>query len=296
MVLLAACGGSSNTPTRMTSGSSAQTATTTTATSVGESATPTGDASLISTNGDVPAISGNLTIFAAASLTEAFNQMKSDIESANPGTKLTFNFAGSSALRTQITQGAQADVFASADQANMDPLVQAGDIDGDTSIFAGNRLVLLLPANNPANIKSLKDLANSGVKLVLAQEQVPVGNYARQSLDKLSADPAYGSDFKDKVLANVVSNELNVKDVVAKVQLGEADAGIVYKTDASSADQSKVTMIDIPDQYNVLAQYPIGVVKGSSNADGARAFIQYLLSPAGQAVLNKYGFISPTSK
>ena len=296
MVLLAACGGSSNTPTRMTSGSSAQTATTTTATSVGESATPTGDASLISTNGDVPAISGNLTIFAAASLTEAFNQMKADIESANPGTKLTFNFAGSSALRTQITQGAQADVFASADQANMDPLVQAGDIDGDTSIFAGNRLVLLLPANNPANIKSLKDLANSGVKLVLAQEQVPVGNYARQSLDKLSADPAYGSDFKDKVLANVVSNELNVKDVVAKVQLGEADAGIVYKTDASSADQSKVTMIDIPDQYNVLAQYPVGVVKGGSNADGARAFIQYLLSPAGQAVLNKYGFISPTSK
>ena len=291
MVLLSACGGSSATSTSTTTGSSAQTATSATST-----AGATGDTSLISTNGNAPAFSGNVTVFAAASLTEAFNEMKSDIESANSGTKITMNFAGSSALRTQITQGAQADVFASADQTNMDPVVQAGDIDGDTSIFAENRLVVLLPANNPGNIKTLKDLEKSGIKLVLAQEQVPVGNYARQVVDKLSADPTYGSDFKDKVLANVVSNELNVKDVVAKVQLGEADAGIVYKTDASSADQSKVTMIDIPDQYNIVAQYPAGVVKGGSNADGAREFIQYLLSPAGQAVLNKYGFISPTSK
>ena len=303
LLLLAACGGSSNTST--TNGSSAQTPTNattsaspgaTTSANTTASATPTEGASLISTNGDAPAISGNVTVFAAASLTEAFNEMKTDIESANPGTKITMNFAGSSALRTQITQGAQADVFASADQKNMAPVVQAGDIEGDTSIFAENRLVVLLPANNPGNIKTLKDLENSGLKIVLAQEQVPVGNYSRQVLDKLSADPAYGSDFKDKVLANLASNELNVKDVVAKVQLGEADAGIVYKTDASSADQSKVTTIDIPDQYNIVAQYPVGVVKGGSNADGARAFIQYLLSPAGQAVLNKYGFISPTSK
>ncbi|MGA7670062.1 MAG: molybdate ABC transporter substrate-binding protein [Nitrolancea sp.] len=291
ILLLAACGGSSRTSTTATDGSSAQTATT-----ANSAATPTGDASLISTNGNAPAISGDVTVFAAASLTEAFNEMKSNIESANSGTKIIMNFAGSSALRTQITQGAQADVFASADQKNMDPVVQAGDIDGATSTFAENRLVVLLPANNPGNIKTLKDLANSGLKIVLAQEQVPVGNYARQVLDKLSADPAYGSDFKDKVLANLASNELNVKDVVAKVQLGEADAGIVYKTDAPSADQSKVTTIDIPDQYNIVAQYPVGVVKGGSNADGARAFIQYLLSPAGQAVLNKYGFISPASK
>jgi molybdate transport system substrate-binding protein len=239
-----------------------------------------------------PIISGDLTIFAASSLTEAFNQMKTEIEAANPGTKITLNFAGSSALRTQITQGAQTDIFASADKTNMDPVVQAGDIVGRTSIFAQNRLVLVIPKGNPGKINTLQDLANVGVKLVLAQEQVPVGNYSRQSLDKMTADPAFGADFKTKVLANVVSNELNVKDVIAKVQLGEADAGIVYKTDANSADPSKVTMIDIPDQYNIVAQYPIGVVKGGANAAGAQAFISYLLSPAGQAVMAKYGFIA----
>jgi molybdate transport system substrate-binding protein len=212
---------------------------------------------------------------------------------ANPGTKITYNFAGSSALRTQITQGAQADVFASADTANMAPVVQAGDIAGDPSIFAQNRLVIVVPANNPGNVNSIKDLGNPGLKLVLAQEQVPVGNYARQSLAKLSVDPTYGSDFKDKVLANLASNELNVKDVLAKVQLGEADAGIVYATDAASADQSKIKTIDIPDQFNIIAQYPIGVVKSGSNPDGAKAFIDYLLSPAGQAIMAKYGFIAP---
>ena len=238
-----------------------------------------------------PRITGNLTIFAAASLTEAFNEMKTEIEAANPGTKITLNFGGSSALRTQITQGAQADLFASADSTNMDPVVRAGDIVGNPSIFVQNRLVLVIPKDNPGNISTLQDLAKSGVKLVLAQEQVPVGNYARQSLDKMSADPAFGSDFKTKVLANVVSDELNVKDVIAKVQLGEADAGIVYRTDANSADPSKVTVIDIPDQYNIVAQYPIGVVKGGSNPEGANAFITYLRSPVGQAVMSKYGFI-----
>ncbi len=304
-VLLVACGSSSTSAQGTSTGASAAiTSSASQRTTV--VATPTDGASPASTAVEItspsaaaatePKISGNLTIFAAASLTEAFNEMKTEIEAANPGTSITLNFAGSSALRTQILQGAQPDVFASADQANMDPVVKAGDISGDTSIFAENRLVVLIPKDNPGNIKNLKDLANPGLKIVLAQQQVPVGNYARQALDKLSADPAYGSDFKSKVLANLASNELNVKDVVAKVQLGEADAGIVYKTDASSADQSKVTTIDIPDQYNILAQYPIGVVKGASNSNGANAFIQYLLSPAGQAVMNKYGFVSPPAK
>lgn len=238
-----------------------------------------------------PKISGHLTVFAAASLTEAFNEMKQEIESANPGTTITFNFAGSSALRTQIMQGAQADVFASADQANMDPVVQAGDLSDSPSIFVENRLVLLIPKDNPGKIRSLSDLAMPGLKLVLAQEQVPAGSYARQALDKLSADPSYGTDFKSRVLANLVSNELNVKDVVAKVQLGEADDGIVYQTDAASADQSKVTTIEIPDRFNVVARYPAAVVKSGANPEGARAFIAYLLSPAGQAVLHKYGFL-----
>ncbi len=276
LVLLAACGSSS-------SAQEGTGATATTTESSGGIASPA--------SASAPKISGNLTIFAAASLTEAFTEMKSDIESANPGTSLTLNFAGSSALRTQILQGAQPDLFASADQKNMDQVAQASDIVGDTRIFAENRLVVLIPKDNPGHIQNLKDLANSGLKIVLAQEQVPVGNYARQALTKLSADPAYGSDFKDKVLANLASNELNVKDVVAKVQLGEADAGIVYKTDASSADPSKVMTIDIPDQFNVVAQYPIAVVKGGPNQDAANAFISYLLSPAGQAVLSKYGFV-----
>lgn len=259
-------------------------------------ASPTAMASPTAAAATEPTITGNLTIFAASSLTEAFNEMKTEIEAANPGTKITLNFAGSSTLRTQITQGATADIFASADMTNMTPVVQAGDIVGTTPIFVQNRLVLIIPKNNPANISTLQDLANPGVKLVLAQEQVPVGNYARQSLDKMTADPSFGADFKTKVLANVVSNEENVKDVVAKVQLGEADAGIVYKTDANSADPSKVTVIDIPDRYNIVAQYPIGVVKGGSNPDGAQAFIAYLLSPAGQAVLEKYGFIAAPAR
>lgn len=242
---------------------------------------------------DNPAINGDLTIFAAASLTEAFTDMKTEIEAANAGTHITFNFAGSSALRTQLIQGAQADVFASADTKNMDPVVQAGDTVGNPTIFARNKLVIVVPANNPGNVNSIKDLAKSGLKLVLAQEQVPVGNYARQSLDKLSADPTYGSDFKSKVLANLASNELNVKDVLAKVQLGEADAGIVYATDAASADQSKIKTIDIPDQFNIIAEYPIALVKSGANPDGARAFLDYLRSPAGQAIMAKYGFIAP---
>lgn len=271
--LLVACGGSTN----------AQ------GTGTGTAAATAGSTPALSRT--APAISGNLTIFAAASLTEAFTDMKKTIEAANPGTTITFNFAGSSSLRTQITQGASVDLFASADHANMDQVVQAGDIDGQPVNFVQNRLVVVLPKGNPGKITSLQDLAKPGLKLVLAQEQVPVGSYARQALDKMSADPAYGAGFKGKVLANLASNELNVKDVVAKVQLGEADAGIVYASDVTPSVRAATTTIDIPDQFNVVAHYPIGVVKGSNNPAGARAFISYLLSPAGQAVLQRYGFI-----
>jgi molybdate transport system substrate-binding protein len=287
--VLAACGSStsadSGSTTAATTSPNASSTATMTASPYAE-ASPAGTATSSK-------ISGDLTIFAAASLTEAFTDMKTELEAANPGMHITLNFAGSSALRTQILQGASTDLFASADTQNMDPVVQAGDVKGEPSIFAQNRLVIVVPANNPGNVNSVKDLAKAGLKLVLAQEQVPVGNYARQSLDKLSADPTYGSDFKAKVLANLASNELNVKDVLAKVQLGEADAGIVYATDAAAADQSKIKTIDIPQQFNIIAQYPIGVVKSGSNPDGARAFIDELLSPAGQAIMAKYGFIAP---
>ena len=230
-----------------------------------------------------------LTVFAAASLTAAFGDIAKSFESANPGTKVTFSFAGSQQLRTQIEQGAPADVFASADNKNMDPLKSEGLIVGDPQIFTRNRLVVILPKNNPAGIKTLQDLAKPGLKLDIADASVPVGNYTLQALDKLSADPAYGADFKTQVLARVVSKENDVKQVVSKIALGEADAGVVYTTDAQAAiDQ--LTTIDIPDQFNVIATYPIAVVKASANPTLAQKFVDLVLSADGQAVLKKYGF------
>jgi molybdate transport system substrate-binding protein len=232
-----------------------------------------------------------LNVFAAASLTGAFGEIARAFEAANPGVTVASNFAGSQALRTQIEQGASADVFASADHKNMDTMVTENLIaDGKYQDFANNWLVVILPPKNPANIQTLQDLAKPGVKLDLADASVPVGNYARQALTSMSKDASFGSDFSDKVLANVVSNETDVKQVVSKVDLGEADAGIVYVTDAQAAPDLK--SVAIPDSFNVIARYPIAVVAKSPHADLAAAFVAYVLSPAGQAVLQKWGFAS----
>jgi molybdate transport system substrate-binding protein len=243
------------------------------------------------TASEVPRIQGELTIFTAASLTDAFKEMAAQIEQANPGTKLTFNFVGSPTLRTQLAQGARADVFASADEPNMYGAEKDGTISGEPRIFARNLLVVVVPAHNPAGIKTLQDLAKPKLKLVLTNKDVPVGNYARQALDKMSQDPAFGNDFAKRVLANLVSEETNVKQVAAKVQLGEADAGIVYSTDVTQAIRSAVRVIDIPPEFNVIAKYPITAVKGTRNESGGRAFIEYVLSPAGQAILTRHGFL-----
>lgn len=232
---------------------------------------------------------GTLTVFAAASLTASFTDIGKAFEAANPGSKVTFNFAGSQALRTQIEQGAQADVFASADTNNMNPLQKQGLVVGDTPIFTRNRLVVIAPKDNPTGLKTLKDLAKTGLKLDIADTSVPVGNYTLQVLDKLSADVTYGADFKTQVLARVVSKENDVKQVVSKVSLGEADAGVVYTTDAQVA-MNKLMTIEIPDQFNVIAVYPIAIVKGSNNTTLAQKFIDYVLAADGQAVLKKYGF------
>jgi molybdate transport system substrate-binding protein len=236
---------------------------------------------------------GSLTVFAAASLTESFKTMQTTLEQANPGLKITYNFAGSPTLRAQLAQGAKADVFASADEPNMQGAQQDGTIADQPRVFAQNRLVVILPAANPAGITQLQDLAKPGAKLVLAQQDVPVGRYSRDSLNKMSASSAFGAGFSVKVLANIKSEEANVKDVVAKVQLGEADGGFVYKTDVTASVRSAVKMLDIPDQFNVIARYPVAAVKGAPNEAGAHAFIDYLLSPAGQAVLATYGFSPP---
>ena len=230
-----------------------------------------------------------LTVFAAASLTGAFGDLGKDFEAANPGVTVVFNFAGSQALRTQIEQGASADLFASADHKNMDTMVSENLIAGGKyQDFANNRLVVILPPKNLANIQTLQDLARPGIKLDLADASVPAGNYARQALTNLSKDSTYGSDYSTKVLANVVSNETDVKQVVSKVDLGEADAGIVYVTDARAASDLKT--IAIPDSFNVIAKYPIAVLAKSPNADLAGAFIAYVLSADGQAVLQKWSF------
>ena len=228
-----------------------------------------------------------LTVFAAASLTDAFTEIGKNFEAANPGVTATFNFAGSQALRTQIEEGAPADVFASASGKEMDTLVTGKFVaDGTSQVFLNNKLVVILPADDPAGLEKLEDLANPGIKLVLAAEEVPVGNYARQALDLMNG--SFGADFKDKVLANVISNEDNVKQVVAKVQLGEADAGIVYTSDAVAAPDLKT--IEIPVELNVIAKYPIAPLAASTDPELAQAFVDYVLSPEGQAILQKWGF------
>jgi len=224
-----------------------------------------------------------LTIFAASSLTEAFTEIGRAFEAQHPDTKVVFNFAGSQTLRTQIEQGASADVFASASQKEMDTLIANGLADqGD--IFATNALIVIVPANNPGNVQTLQDLAKPGLKIVLAAEGVPVGKYARQSLELMNA--SFGADFSAKVLANVVSNEDNVKQVVAKVELGEADAGIVYVTDA----QGDVKQIEIPKEINVIAQYPIAALNGAKELELARDFVAFVSSAEGQAILAQAGF------
>jgi molybdate transport system substrate-binding protein len=230
-----------------------------------------------------------LTVFAAASLTGAFQEIGKNYETSNPGVKVNFNFAGSQILRTQIEQGALADVFASADHMNMDLLVTENLVAGNTyKDFVSNQLVVILPPGNPANVQALGDLARPNLKLVLADSSVPAGNYARQVLSNISKDPMYGVDFISKVLKNVVSNETDVKQVVTKVELGEADAGIAYTSDAIATPS--LATISIPDKFNVIASYPIAILTSAPEPNLAAAFVAYVISPAGQTILGKWGF------
>jgi molybdate transport system substrate-binding protein len=228
-----------------------------------------------------------LTVYAAASLTDAFTEMGEAFEASHPGVTVAFSFGGSQNLRTQIEQGAPADVFAPANTKEMDALVAGDFVDTDTPmVFLTNQLVVILPQANPAGIASLEDLAKPGLKLVLAAEEVPAGRYAREVLENLNA--VFGAEFKEEVLANVVSNEDNIRQAVTKVQLGEADASIVYVSDAIAVPE--LQQIVIPAEMNVIAEYPIAPLVGSANTELANVFIDYLLSPEGQATLQKWGF------
>ena len=248
-------------------------------------------ASLVVPAGHPTAISQErtLTVFAAASLTGAFREIGTGFESTYPGVSVNFNFAGSQILRAQIEQGAVADVFASADHNNMDVLFPDELIVVDSyRDFTTNRLTVILPPGNPGNVQDLGDLAKANLKLVLADSSVPAGNYARQIFTKMSMDPVYGVDFMTKVLANIVSNETDVKQVVTKVELGEADAGIVYVSDSITA-RDHLT-ISIPENFNIVASYPIAILTTALEPDLAVAFVDYVISPTGQAVLSKWGF------
>ena len=197
-----------------------------------------------------------ITVFAASSLAEAFTELADAFEGEYPGTSVMLNFDGSQRLRFQLEHGARADVFASADQGQMELAQDAGVLSGEAVNFAGNRLVVIVPktetaADNEPSVQSIADLARRGVKLALAQEEVPAGRYAREAIEQLAADLRLGPEYADSVLANVVTEEPNVRNVLQKVALGEVDAGFVYYSDARAA--SDVSVIPIPDEAGIAA-------------------------------------------
>lgn len=232
-----------------------------------------------------------LTVFAAASLTEAFTEIGHDFETAQPGVQVIFNFGGSQQLAHQLSQGAPADIFASANTDQMATAIEAERVAASApQTFVHNRLVVIYPADNPASLARLQDLSQPNLRLILAAEDVPVGRYSQQFLDKAVADPAFEAGFKDAVLANVVSYEQSVKAVLTKVALGEGDAGIIYSSDVTAEVADQVGQLDIPDNLNTIATYPIAVVSDTAYPDQARAFVAYVLSPDGQDVLARFGF------
>ena len=228
--------------------------------------------------------SQTLHVFAASSLAESFADMERAFEAVHPDTDVVLAFAGSQVLRLQIEQGAPADVFASADPAHMQALVEQDRI-RDERIFAHNQLILIVPPENPARIESFRDLPRAS-RLVIGTAGVPVGSYARQALRRAEAAGAGG--FAASVLARVASEESNVRLVRAKVELGEADAAIVYRSDTVAAE--RVRAIEIPADLNVSADYSIGVVEDTANRDLADAWLAFVLSGEGRQLLARHGF------
>ncbi|GAB3841898.1 molybdate ABC transporter substrate-binding protein [Micromonospora andamanensis] len=226
------------------------------------------------------AVTGEITVFAAASLTESFTRIGKDFEAANTGVRVAFSFAGSSALATQINQGAPADVFAAASPANMTTVIDAGNGDGKPSVFVRNQLVIAVPDGNPDGVNGLTDLNQPDVKVALCAEQVPCGAAARKALDAAG------------VALTPVTLERDVKAALSKVRLGEVDAALVYRTDARAADDD-VDGIEFPESAGATNDYPIVVVKNAPNRPAAQAFVDHVRSSPGQAVLTAAGFQAP---
>ena len=269
-LLVAACGGGNASPS---------------AASTVPSAAPSAAASAASAG---PAT--ELQIYAAASLKSVLAKVKAAYEADNAGVTLTVSTDSSTALETKIEQGAPADLFLSADTTNPQKVVDKGLASGTVVKFAENRLTVIVPTDNPAKIATPADLAKSGVKIIACADGVPIQKYTTQWLAKVAALPAYGASFGSKFKANVVSREDNVGAIVAKVGLGEGDAGVVYVTDAKSSD--KVTPIAIPSDENVPAVYGGVVLKASKSVDAATAFLTWLASPTGQQILSDAGFVT----
>lgn len=224
--------------------------------------------------------SGEITVFAAASLTESFDAIAKQFQKKYPNVDVRFNYDASSNLATQINQGAPADVFASADEDNLQKTIDAGTVTPPPVVFAKNRLEIAVEKGNPKKIKGLADLGKSGLVVVLCADQVPCGKYAAESLGKagVSVSPA--------------SKEENAKATLSKVSIGESDASIVYVTDVK-ASKGTTSGVKIADKVNVIATYPMGVVKDSQNAEAAKAWVQFVTSKDGQKTLRKFGFLPP---
>lgn len=233
-----------------------------------------------------------LTVFAAASLSTAFNDTIKAYEANHTNVVIVPQYAGTQALVTQVQQGAYADVFASASTSYMTTMKNGGYMNNSTvANFTKNKLAIIVPASNPANITSMADLAKPGVKLVICAPSVPCGSYTLQVLNKSVANASYGPSYNSSVMANVVSQETDVNSAISKVALGEADAAFVYKSDVPASMQDKVTFVQIPDSLNVVVTYPIGVLAQSKDQADAQGFVSFVLSPDGQAILKNHGFI-----
>jgi molybdate transport system substrate-binding protein len=225
-------------------------------------------------------LQGELLVSAAASLSGAFAELGSDFEAAHPGVEVQLNLGSSASLRQQVLEGAPADVFASADQSNMAQVVDAGETAGDPAIFARNRMEIAIPAGNPARITGLDDFANDELLIGLCAEQAPCGTYAREVLRNAGVTPS------------VDSNEPDALALLTKIEAGELDAGITYLTDVLSTGDD-VEGLTIPEDVNVVAEYPIATLAGAPNPDAAARFVAFVLSGRGQAILDGYGFSSP---
>jgi molybdate transport system substrate-binding protein len=227
-----------------------------------------------------PAAPGRVVVLAAASLAAAFGAVDDAFERAQPGTTVETSFAGSQILVQQIREGAPADVFAAADEASMKAVADAGELAEPARVFAKNRLAIAVRPGNPSGIRTLADLGRPGLIVALGGPSVPVGRYAAEAFKRAG------------VPVPTASQEPDVKAVVTKIVLGEADAGIVYVTDVTAAG-GKIEGVPIPDAHNVEARYPIAVLRDAPNAAGARALVAFVLGPDGQAVLRRFGFASP---